>query len=205
MAAPLIVKSGDKFHRLTLVEELARQNRMRVWRVRCDCGTEFDTLQKNFLSGGNRRSCGCTNRKATTHGKSNAPEYRHWVNMISRAENPNTPSFEHYGGRGIRVCEHWRSDFMNFYGDMGPRPSPKHSIDRIDVNGDYEPSNCRWASSRVQSRNKRTNRIIVFRGRNMPLADAVPPENYNTVLYRLKRGWTLEAALTRPIQRKAHK
>jgi hypothetical protein len=83
------------------------------------------------------------------------PEYGSWANMIARCENPNATGFEYGGGRGITVCKRWRNSYADFLADMGPRPSPKHSIDRIDVDGNYEPNNCRWATSAEQNKNKR--------------------------------------------------
>jgi hypothetical protein len=135
--------------------------------------------------------------------QSKTPEYRHWINMISRCENPNTPRFEHYGGRGIKISARWRSSFSAFLEDMGRRPSPRHSVDRVDVNGDYEPSNCRWATQTQQMRNFRGNRLVTLRGVTMTLADAcdLAPVPYNTVLYRIKRGWPVDDAVMRPQQK----
>lgn len=195
--------AGRRFGMLVAVEELPRLNGMRQWRLKCDCGGERVALQKSFASGGRMRSCGCSVRRASSHGMSNVPEYRHWINMISRCENPSTPDYENYGGRGIRICKAWRDSFDAFFQDMGRRPSPRHSVDRIDVNGDYEAANCRWADARTQCRNMRCNHIVTFRGREMTLAEAVEhsPVTYNTVLYRLKRNWSLEDAILRPQQR----
>ena len=201
--SPRLEIMGKRFGKLVAVEELPKQDGKRVWRLRCDCGGERVTLQKNFASGGMVRSCGCDIRRSTTHGLSETPEYRHWINMISRCENPNTPGFDHYGGRGIKVCRRWRSAFTVFYADMGPRPSPDHSLDRINVNGNYEPGNCRWATSSEQCRNTRVNKIVTIKGREVTLAEAAEnaPVPYNTVLYRLKRGWRVEDAVSRPPQR----
>lgn len=203
MTPALAIKPKDRFGKLVCLQELPRLNGMRQWRVQCDCGTVFDTLQKSFLSGGSRKSCGCDKFHGNTHGLSNTPEYRHWINMISRCENPNTPGYEHYGGRGIRVCERWRINFENFYSAMGQRPSKRHSLDRVRVNGHYEPGNCRWALPKTQSRNTRANRIVKVNGWDVTLAEAVERAvvPYNTVLYRLKRGWSLEDALVLPARK----
>jgi hypothetical protein len=200
--SPPLSIHGLRFGKLVAVEELPRKDGKRVWRLACDCGGEIVAFQKKFASGGKLRSCGCA-AKVVTHGLSRIPEYRHWVNMVSRCENPDATGFEHYGGRGIVVCRPWRADFQNFYRDMGPRPSPKHSIDRIDVNGNYEPANCRWATSKEQGRNTRANHMVEVDGRSIPLVEAAEgaPVGYNTILYRIKRGWRLEDALGRPQQK----
>lgn len=95
----------------------------------------------------------------TTHGMSRSPEHNAWARMIQRCENPNEGGYKNYGGRGIRVCAEWRASFSAFLRDMGRRPSGIHSIDRIDVDGDYAPGNCRWATPSEQSRNRRVNKL----------------------------------------------
>lgn len=90
--------------------------------------------------------------------KSNLVEYRAWINMKARCYNSNVPNYENYGGRGITVCDRWRSNFDNFYTDIGSRPSSRYSLDRIDNDGNYEPSNCRWATDKQQLKNRRSNR-----------------------------------------------
>ena len=116
---------------------------------------------------GQSKSCGClgiekTKELFTTHGLTTTIEgrgmYHRWHGIISRCYNADNPSFPYYGARGIQMCERWRSDVMNFINDMGHPPSNLHSLDRIDVNGNYEPSNCRWATSDIQNMNKRSNK-----------------------------------------------
>lgn len=130
------------------------------------------------------------------------PEYRVWVNMKSRCYNPNAPQYERWGGRGITVCERWREDFAAFYADMGQR-QPGQTLDRIDNGGPYSPANCRWADKQTQQRNRRVNKMVQVFGSTMTLAEAVDlaPVPYNTVLYRLKRGWSVEDAVTRPARK----
>lgn len=128
------------------------------WRCRCDCGTERDvghaSLRKGFS-----RSCGCLKlemvRKVNkTHGLTRTPAHRSWVAMRQRCYNPKTTRYSRYGGRGIKVCDRWRYSFEEFLKDMGQPPSDRHSIDRIDVDGDYEPGNCRWATPLEQRHNR---------------------------------------------------
>lgn len=195
---------GKRFGKLVATKELPREDGMRKWLLICDCGAVVEALQKTFCSGGKKRSCGCDNvHKQVNHGMSKRREYRAWHNMRSRCTNPNTPLFEAYGGRGISVCERWLRSFEDFFSDVGPRPSSRHSLDRVDVNGNYEPGNVRWALPETQGRNKRENHIVTVKGRRMTLADAVEisPVPYNTVLYRLKRGWKIEDAVSLPAKK----
>lgn len=138
------------------------------------------------------------------HGLSKLPEYKHWTGMINRCENPGATRFEHYGGRGIKICERWRENFKNFYEDMGPRPAPGYSVDRIDTNGDYEPNNCRWATPMEQSRNTRANRLVSVGGHTITLAEAIEksPVAYKTALRRIIRGWDPVDAVTLPVQKR---
>lgn len=131
------------------------------------------------------------------HGLSNASSYQLWLQMRDRCNNPNNPRYQSYGGRGIKVCARW-DDFANFFKDMGARPSGQ-SIDRIDNDGNYEPENCRWASTSEQQRNKRNTVMVQFRGRQMPLAEAIDVSGSaipsNTIRMRLRAGWALSQAL----------
>lgn len=130
----------------------------RLWRVVCDCGNEA-AVPGRTLASRTSRSCGCLNRERlheahTKHGMANSPIYKIWTGMRQRCDNPDRREYPDYGGRGIRVCERWE-DFANFYADMGDRPGPKYSLDRIDVDGNYEPGNVRWATRSEQNSNKR--------------------------------------------------
>jgi hypothetical protein len=132
------------------------------------------------------------------HGLSGTQIYITWANMISRCQNYKNEDFCNYGGRGITVCNRWKK-FENFYADMGPRPSSKHSIDRIDNSGNYEPRNCRWATPKDQARNRRSNRLVLVDGRLITIAEAANIACISLALlhYRLKSGWSTQRALSR--------
>jgi hypothetical protein len=128
--------------------------------------------------------------------------------MIQRCENPNHTHYGQYGGRGIAICERWRRDFGAFAADMGNRPSKRHTVDRRDVNGDYEPSNCRWATKKEQGRNRRDNTLIQWDGRRLTIVEAAELAGISDALliWRLKRGWSVAKAMTqkkRPDRRTA--
>lgn len=151
--------AGKRFGKLIVVSENGRSNDQRViWNCLCDCG-KLTTVRSTHLKRGTIKSCGClrnetSKRINTTHGKSKTAEYEVWGGMIKRCRNEKSTGYPDYGGRGITVCDRW-NDFENFLEDMGLRPSPFHSIERKDVNGNYEPENCKWATKTEQSRNTR--------------------------------------------------
>jgi hypothetical protein len=193
---PSSVKSGDAF-----------------WLCRCDCGNSR-TVAGSDLKRGVRIygtfSCGCLGRlergnRLFKHGhrKNITPEYRAWANMHSRCANTRHRGYHNYGGRGIKVCESWR-DFSSFIKDMGARPSDRHSIDRIDNDGDYEPLNCRWATFDVQVSNRRKTLVIEHDGQSMPLVEWARKTgiSYVTLKQRLTvLKWSVERAVTTPVQR----
>jgi hypothetical protein len=148
---------GRKFGRWTVISFAGKRrisgDSRRFWKCRCDCGKEGELLSAALLSG-KTLSCGCLKtERAITHGMTNTKTYRAWCSMMQRCYNQKNVRYGRYGGRGIVVCEEW-GDFRNFYKDMGDKPSPDHSIDRINNDGNYEPGNCRWATRSEQQRNK---------------------------------------------------
>jgi hypothetical protein len=135
------------------------------------------------------------------HGCADTPEYNVWYGMRQRCSYAKHSTYRLYGGRGIRVCDRWQHSFENFIADMGPRPSAEHSIDRIDNDGHYEPGNCRWALGRDQFRNMRTNRHLTLNGRTQTMVEWARELSMDvrTLHTRLKKGWTVERALTTPV------
>ena len=149
--------TGQVFGRLTAFMEGPRNGSgKRQWLCRCACG---QTTQANqcHLRGGRIKSCGCKHAEHhRTHGMERSAEYRTWDGMIQRCHNPRSKAWRWYGAKGVKVCPAWRSSFVRFFQDMGLRPGPEYSIDRIDPFGNYEPGNCRWATAKQQARNKRS-------------------------------------------------
>jgi hypothetical protein len=141
-------------------------------------------------------------RRPAAHNMTGTPEYEAWRGMRNRCELPTTGGYEQYGGRGIVVCERWRESFANFYADMGPRPTSAHSLDRIYVNGSYEPSNCRWATPKEQARNRRGTRLITHMGVTKPIGDLADESHMraDVLAKRLDMGWSIERAITQPVQ-----
>lgn len=210
MGRKLIDLTGQRFTRLTVVEYLGRDGHSSFWRCVCDCGVAIN-VHASGLRSGNSKSCGCyrRDRMATLtlkHGERSrsgptSPEYKAWDSMHDRCYNPRNKDFQHYGGRGISVCDEWRSSFESFLLEIGRRPSKAHSVDRIDTNSGYQPGNVRWATWGEQARNRRNNRIVFFRGRECVLIEAAELAGipYKTVKGRLRNGWSVDDALNKPV------
>ena len=194
--------TGKVFGRLTVIGKAGRNKHGQIlWRCSCLCGGKVIIVRQKIVSG-HTKSCGClrseaAKKRGTTHGMRDTQEYNIWGVMIQRCTNPRNPAWKWYGARGIKVCDKW-FEFSEFYKDMGSRPTSKHSIDRIDVNGDYAPGNVRWVLPKDQANNHRNNLILEVDGRLMTLAEAVniTGVNYNTAYYRFKKNWDVERVLT---------
>ncbi len=201
--------TGLRRGRLLVLREAVQSADGRTqWLCQCDCGNTKTVLAKQ-LQNGKTKSCGCLaiesrkERSVPEHDlKKRRPSYTIWRNMIQRCIDANAKQYHRYGGRGIKVCERWRHSVDNWITDMGQRPSNKHSIDRIDNDGDYEPSNCRWATVKEQARNRRSNRILEFQGCRMAMAEWAEKLGFSvqTIKSRLNLGWSVEEALTKPLR-----
>ena len=195
---------GKRFGRLVVIAFSGRKDRSGrkrpVWRCKCDCG-KTSLVVSGELTSGHTQSCGCRQREIASesnviHGRTGTPEHRIWMHMIARCTNVTDKSYRNYGGRGIRVCRRWLK-FANFIADMGSRPSDQHTIERKENDGQYEPSNCVWATRNIQARNKRTCRTVTFDGRKrlvIELAEefGITPRNLRR---RIDKGIPLGIAL----------
>lgn len=172
---------------------------------KCDCGNITKVTPYQFKSG-SVKSCGCLLKVSPNlkDGRTGNKLYGIWFQMIERCENPKNHKYADYGKRGISVCKEWHDfwKFVSWSDSVGGRPDG-YSIDRINVNGNYESSNCRWASSEMQSLNKRSNKIITFNGQTKTLHEWAASINISdqSLAKRIKKGWSLEDALTLPPQK----
>lgn len=195
------IAPGQRFTRLTVVERGHRDERSRLWwLVRCVCGPTL-LVRDDKLKSGHTQSCGCLTRDVKhghAVGETRSPEHRCWTNMLSRCRNPRHRSFPDYGGRGIGVCERWLS-FENFLADVGYRPSPGLSIERVNNERGYELGNVVWATRLDQQRNTRKTSLVTVADHTMSLSEACAAAGIikATVYSRLRRGWGIEDALTK--------
>ena len=189
--------TGMRFGRLSVVSMFA--TRPVRWNCVCECGIERVIHASNLLNG---RSTSCPTCAHKIHGHSSyskaSPEYRCYYNMLTRCYDSTNHHFDNYGGRGIVVCEHWRESFLYFLADMGPRPTPKHSLDRIDNNGNYSPANCRWATTEQQQSNRTDNHYLTHDGVKLTVSAWARKIGIRPIslLMRIRRGETTERALS---------
>ena len=199
--------TGQRFGRLLVVSfsHIESKSRYAIWNCLCDCGRQHQTATA-YLSHGNVRSCGCLGEErrmaaVTKHGFSRHPLYAIYRTMMHRCYNPKAGAYRHYGGRGIAVCQRWRESFLSFVEDMGPKPSPDHSIDRINNDGDYCPENCRWATPKQQARNwKNRNVRYEHGGESLTLSEWAERLHIRreSIRDRINSGWPLSKALSTP-------
>lgn len=190
--------TGKRVGRLTVIKEMPRPEgeRQTLWHVRCDCGVEKFSVMSSSLKSNKTTSCGCYRKEVMSY--MGVPErersfrnkvYNAWNSMVNRCTSPVNRQFPNYGGRGIKVCQRWLESFDAFVDDMGV-PAKDMSLDRIDVNGNYEPSNCRWATSIQQAQNKRASVYYEWNGEELCLMEICRRENvrYESVFGRVKKG-----------------
>lgn len=203
--------TGKKFNRLTALGPTGqdRQNQM-VWLCRCDCGN-LTFVSSSNLRIGHTKSCGCLHgevlsERSVIHNMSGTKIYATWTHLIQRCINPSDAAYDRYGGRGISVCAEWRFSFEDFYAcvsGLSHFNERGYTLDRINNDGDYEPSNIRWSTQTEQARNKRNSRYFTYGGKTQTATEWGEQFGleYKTLLARLNRGWDMERALRTPVWR----
>lgn len=187
--------TGKKFGMLTAIEKIPNTKRL-LWRCICECGKETISRREWLLSGG-KKSCGCLSKK---HGKTGTRLHNIWCTMKQRCYNPNSQKFYRYGARGITICNEWKNDFKSFYSwAMANGYQDNLTIDRIDNDGNYDFSNCRWITSREQMSNYSKNHLVTYKGETKTIQQwsevtGIKPELIRNRIVEL--GWTVERALT---------
>jgi hypothetical protein len=203
--------TAQTFGRLTVIERGANKGPRAYWWCTCACGKRR-LVPHDYLTYGKTKSCGCLRKELSRqrrliHGMRNSPEYHIWCSMRQRCRNPHVKSYADYGGRGITVCERWARSFQNFYADMGPRPSPMHTIERKNNDGPYSLDNCIWLPNTLQNMNKRSNRLITLDGQTACLQEWIHRTGISltTFYQRVQRGWSEQEALTTPVYQRRRK
>ena len=193
--------TGQKFGRLTVVESF-RQNGSWMLKCLCDCGN-FTMATSAQLKRGGKKSCGCykkeiTRARVTKHGKTDTRQFTIWKHIKERCYQPKCPKYKNYGGRGIIMCDNWRNNFKAFYEwSLANGYADNLTIDRINNNGNYEPSNCRWVSQTEQQNNRNNNRIIIYEGHRYTAAQLAKKYKipYKLFMGRLYNNWSVEQAI----------
>ncbi len=198
---------GNRYGRLVVMGRAPNKGRSTAWNCLCDCGNTAIVASQD-LRKGHTKSCGCLHRESfqivgrsnKKHGEANSRLYKTWSAMKVRCNDKNSPSFKDYGGRGIRVCDEWK-EFTPFYmWAIRNGYSDELTLDRIDVNGDYEPSNCRWTTQMEQSNNKRNNHFVSIGGVTHTIAEwsRISGISKVTIRSRLEKGWSAKNAVFHP-------
>lgn len=203
--AKKICISGQRYGRLIAIKAAGYiqfpSRKSITWECLCDCGGVV-TATLSSLRSGNVSSCGCIIKEGSnrrTHGMSKTSEYHSWASMVSRCRAETNQDYPSYGGRGITVCDEWICSFERFIADMGMKPTPRHSIDRIDNSKGYFLDNCRWATPTQQSRNRRNNKVIEFNSETKTASEWANDLgiSFSTLMERLEK-WPVDIALTKP-------
>lgn len=200
------ITPGDVFGRWTVVSPAPRKRYFAHWHCRCACGNARDVMARN-LSRGSTQSCGCwkreaAGRQARTHGMRHTPEYGVWIGLIARCTNPRNKGYKNYGARGISPSDEFRHDFPAWLLHVGPRPSPQHSIERIDNDKGYIRGNMKWALKLEQANNTTRNHRLTLNGETRNLSEwaRILGCKHLLLLKRLNRGWSVEQTLTTPVR-----
>lgn len=204
---------GKRFGKLEVIGYVPQKGKKTYWLCKCDCGN-IKEVDGDALVRGRVISCGCSLKKT---GKEN-PKFKHgltnsrimniWIKMKGRCYNTNDMSYNNYGGRGIKVCDEWRNDVKSFYEwSIQNGYAENLTIDRIDVNGDYEPENCRWVDRKTQCNNQRNNHYVEYRGEKLTLAQVQDKYgvDQHRIACRLLRGWDVVRAIETPIKKRNKK
>ncbi len=208
------IPAEGRYGRLTVLGVAENIGRRRAFHCLCDCGKSLIVIVDSLRTG-NTKSCGCLKLKDSlsrpkkekkpnpvvkTHGLSRSKMYLHWLDIKERCYQPSSSQYARYGGRGITMCDRWKHSFEAFLADMGERPD-NLSIDRIDNDGPYSPENCRWATTKQQANNRRSNRRLAFGGVSLTVSEwaDVLCIDKNVLYLRLRNSWSVEETLTIPV------
>ena len=200
---------NQKFNMLLVLEKYGRKNNRVIWKCRCECGN-ITYLPTFALTGNHTKSCGCLKGDnfchiRQNHKLTNTRLYSILIDIKKRCYNSNFKYYCNYGGRGITICDNWKNDFLAFYNwSMKNGYQENLSIDRINNDGNYEPSNCRWVDRITQGNNKRNNHFLTFNGKTLTIAQwsreiGIPEKNIDS---RLRLNWSVEKTLTTPVKKR---